>query len=348
MIPESINQGFGNISTILIFAVVGFICWVFILWGESKKDGFNTQRFLDLSFISLIISGFLTYIIFRIVSWTKIYHPYHVILRIDEELLYSMSIFIFSLFPIYYYRKKYNWSIYRILDIYSLGFSILLLIMSIGRYLISGQREYVILFFTLSVLYLLLIRRRGYRFVSGMVFSVFCFFISASLIIYLKRGGSLLFASILFTIGVVNLYFRGKKNMSKNILPEHFLEKLKNKLINKDKRLSQQQRSLIQNDPYLQQGRATDNAETLDDVLEDTSKNVTDAVLHNMKGVRVQVRKALARINIGKYGKCEVCGKPIDKARLEVYPEATTCIDCATDHSQIEEVKEDEMLEKNL
>jgi len=136
--------------------------------------------------------------------------------------------------------------------------------------------------------------------------------------------------------------------MSKNILPEHFLEKLKNKLINKDKRLSQQQRSLIQNDPYLQQGRATDNAETLDDVLEDTSKNVTDAVLHNMKGVRVQVRKALARINIGKYGKCEVCGKPIDKARLEVYPEATTCIDCATDHSQIEEVKEDEMLEKNL
>lgn len=348
MIPESINQGSGNISTILIFGVIGFVCWVFILWGESKKDGFNTQRFLDLSFISLIISGLLTYIIFRIVSWLKIYHPYHAVLSVDEELLYSISVFVFSLLPIYYYRKKYNWSVYRILDIYSLGFSILLLIMSIGRYLISGQREYAILSFAVSVLYLLIIRRRGYRFVSGMVFSAFCFFLSASLIIFLRRGGSLLFASILFTIGVVNLYFRGKKNMSKNILPDHLLERLRIKLINKDKRLSQQQKSLLQNDPYLQHGRATDNAETLDDVLEDTGKNVTDAMLHSVKGVRVQVRKALARINIGKYGKCEVCGNPIDKARLEVYPEATTCIDCATDHSQIEDVKEDEMLEKNL
>ena len=96
MIPESINQGSGNISTILIFGVIGFVCWVFILWGESKKDGFNTQRFLDLSFISLIISGLLTYIIFRIVSWLKIYHPYHAVLSVDEELLYSMSVFVFS------------------------------------------------------------------------------------------------------------------------------------------------------------------------------------------------------------------------------------------------------------
>jgi len=348
MIPESINQGSINISSILIFVVLGFICWIFVLWGESKKDGFNTQRFLDLSFISLIVSGLLTYIIFRTVSWAKVYRPYHVILSLDEELLYSMSVFIFSLIPIYFYRKKYNWSVYRILDIYSLGFSILLLILSLGRFLISEQAEYAILFITLSILYLLLIRRRGYRFISGMVFSAFCMFISASLITYLRRGGSLLFASILLTIGIINLYFRGKKSMSNNILPNHLLEKLKIKLISKDKRLSQQQKSLMENDPYLQQGRATDNAETLDDVLEDTGKNVTDARLHNVKGIRVQVRKALARINIGKYGKCEVCGKPIDKARLEVYPEATTCIDCATDHSQIEDIKEDEMLEKNI
>ncbi len=348
MIPEIINQGSKNISSILIFSIIGIICWVFILWGESKKDGFNTQRFFDLSFISLITSGFFTYIIFRIVSWAKVYHPYSFILSLDEELLYGTSVFLFSFLPIYFYRKKYNWSVYRILDIYSLGFSILLLILSFGRFLISGIREYAILFFTLSVMYLLIIRKRGYRFISGMVFSALCLFISASLIIYLRRAGSLLFASILFTIGVVNLYFRGKKNMSKNILPDHLLEKLKNKLINKDKRLSQQQKSLIENDPYLQQGRETDNAETLDDVLEDTSKNVNDAVLHNVKSLRVQVRKALARINIGKYGKCEICGKAIDKARLEVYPEATTCIDCATDHSQIEDVKEDEMLEKNI
>jgi RNA polymerase-binding transcription factor DksA len=49
-----------------------------------------------------------------------------------------------------------------------------------------------------------------------------------------------------------------------------------------------------------------------------------------VKKLRIQVKKALAAIKIGKYGICEICGKPIDKARLQAYPEATTCIDCAS------------------
>jgi len=64
--------------------------------------------------------------------------------------------------------------------------------------------------------------------------------------------------------------------------------------------------------------------------------------------LKIQVRKALAAINLGKYGKCEICGKDIDKARLRAYPEATTCIDCATDRSQMEEIREDEVLERNV
>jgi RNA polymerase-binding transcription factor DksA len=81
--------------------------------------------------------------------------------------------------------------------------------------------------------------------------------------------------------------------------------------------------------------------------MEDTGKAVTDARLDIVKSLRIQVRKALAAIHIGTYGKCEICGNPIDKARLEVYPEATTCIECATDKSQMTEVEEDEILERN-
>lgn len=136
--------------------------------------------------------------------------------------------------------------------------------------------------------------------------------------------------------------------MTKSILPQNLISHLRDKLVSKDKRLSLEQKSLIENDPYLQPDRATDNAETLDDVMEDTGKNITDARLNIVRGLRIQVRKALAAIKLGKYGKCEVCGKPIDKARLMVYPEATTCIDCATDTSQMAEVHEDELLEKNL
>jgi len=38
------------------------------------------------------------------------------------------------------------------------------------------------------------------------------------------------------------------------------------------------------------------------------------------------VERALARIDDGSYGSCEVCGGPIAAARLEALPSATVCI----------------------
>lgn len=42
-----------------------------------------------------------------------------------------------------------------------------------------------------------------------------------------------------------------------------------------------------------------------------------------------EIKAALTRMEIGTYGKCEVCGKPIAYARLEALPTTTTCIDHA-------------------
>jgi len=42
----------------------------------------------------------------------------------------------------------------------------------------------------------------------------------------------------------------------------------------------------------------------------------------------IQVRKALTRIKVGKYGQCEICKKMIDTDRLMVYPETTLCLSC--------------------
>jgi RNA polymerase-binding protein DksA len=41
-----------------------------------------------------------------------------------------------------------------------------------------------------------------------------------------------------------------------------------------------------------------------------------------------QTEQALARIEAGSYGRCENCGQPIGKARLQAYPTASLCIDC--------------------
>ncbi len=43
----------------------------------------------------------------------------------------------------------------------------------------------------------------------------------------------------------------------------------------------------------------------------------------------IQIRKALTRLKLGKYGTCEKCGQMIDTDRLSVNPETTTCVKCA-------------------
>ena len=40
------------------------------------------------------------------------------------------------------------------------------------------------------------------------------------------------------------------------------------------------------------------------------------------------VEDALRRVRKGTYGRCEDCGHPIPKERLEVLPQAARCVDC--------------------
>jgi len=41
------------------------------------------------------------------------------------------------------------------------------------------------------------------------------------------------------------------------------------------------------------------------------------------------IDRAFARIANGTYGRCEGCGQPIPRARLEALPAAATCLPCA-------------------
>jgi DnaK suppressor protein len=43
-----------------------------------------------------------------------------------------------------------------------------------------------------------------------------------------------------------------------------------------------------------------------------------------------EVRAALARVDEGRYGVCERCGRPIPEGRLEARPTARLCVVCAS------------------
>lgn len=48
----------------------------------------------------------------------------------------------------------------------------------------------------------------------------------------------------------------------------------------------------------------------------------------NVKEMADQLRQALNLFDAGEYGYCEVCGQPIGKGRLQVFPRATLCVSC--------------------
>ncbi len=48
----------------------------------------------------------------------------------------------------------------------------------------------------------------------------------------------------------------------------------------------------------------------------------------NVREMAEQLRLAITRFDEGGYGLCEVCGQPIGKGRLQVFPRATLCVTC--------------------
>ncbi|MCK8680450.1 MULTISPECIES: TraR/DksA C4-type zinc finger protein [Streptomyces] len=61
------------------------------------------------------------------------------------------------------------------------------------------------------------------------------------------------------------------------------------------------------------------------------TKNITRehemALAANARATLEQTEHALQRLDAGTYGLCEVCGKPIGKARMQAFPRATLCVE---------------------
>ncbi|RKX32865.1 MAG: hypothetical protein DRP22_01495 [Verrucomicrobia bacterium] len=57
-------------------------------------------------------------------------------------------------------------------------------------------------------------------------------------------------------------------------------------------------------------------------------------LMSNDQDILYEIDEALARLEAGTYGKCEKCGKYIDKGRLEALPFARLCIGCKSEEER--------------
>ncbi len=65
------------------------------------------------------------------------------------------------------------------------------------------------------------------------------------------------------------------------------------------------------------------------DLASETFEREKDlAIGESVESLLNQVNVALEKLERGTYGQCDVCNKPIKKARLQALPFATLCLDC--------------------
>jgi RNA polymerase-binding transcription factor DksA len=111
--------------------------------------------------------------------------------------------------------------------------------------------------------------------------------------------------------------------------PASVLKPIADFLIGELKKLELRKKNLSQADPFNDTDRLIDNASPDTDASEQFGHQNVSALKSQVDRQLIQIRKALTRIKIGKYGICESCGKMIDTDRLMVMPETTLCAECA-------------------
>jgi DnaK suppressor protein len=108
------------------------------------------------------------------------------------------------------------------------------------------------------------------------------------------------------------------------------LEKYRQKLIRLEDWLSGEVDRLINSIPEEVNATGELSSVPTHNADRDVEMFETDVeLIRNEQGLHAKVHDALARIEAGTYGICELCGRAIPQARLEAIPYATHCKECA-------------------
>lgn len=110
--------------------------------------------------------------------------------------------------------------------------------------------------------------------------------------------------------------------------PANVLAPIRRFLSREEKRLKKRQSNLVKQDPFKDVRRVSDNASTDSEAEEQVGHERIEAMRKQVDRKLIQIRKALSRIKIGRYGICEKCDQMIDTDRLVVMPETTICVTC--------------------
>lgn len=92
-----------------------------------------------------------------------------------------------------------------------------------------------------------------------------------------------------------------------------------------DQSLAHDRRELRQEDEPDMPGGPMPSTDQVDDGTQEVEIGLIDTESRLLR----EVTAALARIDAGTFGRCDDCGRPIGKSRLDALPYARQCVRCA-------------------
>ena len=116
-------------------------------------------------------------------------------------------------------------------------------------------------------------------------------------------------------------------------MEKKIIEELKEKLETEKKSITKELETFATKDPNLKHNWDTKYPNQEDGDKDDEADEVQEynnklSVEYSLELKLKDVNMALEKIENGKYGICENCGKDIDIERLQACPEAKTCLKC--------------------
>ncbi len=318
-----------RLSTISLFLLFSIVLSSYVIWREAKKEGFDEESVFDMIVILLLGSlliGRMVWALENMARLTKVIVHVVSFWKPGVDFIGAAS---GGLSLLYIMTKGRKWSLYRILDIFSMGVSLAFPLALSAMVFVRGRYDILVAVGLLLILHAILMTLRGQGFVFGGVFGVSLILGSSIMYVFFGNPKSLIFFVLLFTLGCGVLIKRLRiKKMSVAGISKDFLKSIQDLLKKKDRELAQEELVLEKGDSYNVADRDTMNNEDVDEAKEDEQHENTDILKKSIEEMRLQIRKALSMIKIGTYGICEVCHKPIDSARLKAFPQATTCVEC--------------------
>lgn len=109
-------------------------------------------------------------------------------------------------------------------------------------------------------------------------------------------------------------------------MEKEFVEKMKEKLLEQKEEIIDKLNSASTSFNQLMDGG--DSKDEVDVASDEIDRKLLEAIgVQDMNRMK-SIDNALTRIELGKYGNCLRCGKPITKERLTAIPYAAFCLEC--------------------